>query len=145
MRPGSGEGGVSSVVTGMSPGSSKRWGGGEATVGISGESPAALMDHPMMGPTEQGQIGQVGPGGSSRRAVTSRTGSVPAICDGQSLEPQPVQAVQQLAQGQGLFGHHRIGQPVEVVAASWSMPAATVASPSGRGGRSVECVFGSMG
>jgi hypothetical protein len=59
---GSGEGGVSSVVTGMSPGSSKRWGGGEATVGISGESPAALMDHPMMGPTEQGQIGQVGPG-----------------------------------------------------------------------------------
>jgi hypothetical protein len=49
-------------VTGMSPGSSMRWGGGEATVGISGESPAALMDHPMMGPTEQGQIGQVGRG-----------------------------------------------------------------------------------
>jgi hypothetical protein len=41
-------------------GSSMRWGGGEAAVGVAVKSPAALMDRPVVGPAHQGQIGQVG-------------------------------------------------------------------------------------
>ena len=44
----------------MSPVSSVRWGGGEAPVGAAGQSPAALMDGPMMGSAQHGQIGQIG-------------------------------------------------------------------------------------
>jgi hypothetical protein len=36
------------------------WGGGQLSVRLSLESPAALMDRPMMGPAQQDQIGQVG-------------------------------------------------------------------------------------
>jgi hypothetical protein len=36
------------------------WHGGQAAVGVSLESPAALMDRPMMSPTHQGQSGQIG-------------------------------------------------------------------------------------
>ena len=39
---------------------SMRWGGDQAAVGVAGQPPAALMDRPMMGPTHQGQVGQVG-------------------------------------------------------------------------------------
>jgi hypothetical protein len=35
-------------------------GGGEVAVGLAGQGPAAVMDHPMMGPAHQGQVGQVG-------------------------------------------------------------------------------------
>jgi hypothetical protein len=47
----------------MSPvgrGSSMRWGGGEVAIGATGQLPTALMHRPMMCPTYQGQIGQVG-------------------------------------------------------------------------------------
>src|SRR5215213_135041 len=36
------------------------WGGGELAVGAADEPPAALMDGPMMGPADQGQVVQVG-------------------------------------------------------------------------------------
>src|SRR5215211_4376741 len=36
------------------------WGGGQPSVGLVLESPAALVDRPMMGPAHQGQVVQVG-------------------------------------------------------------------------------------
>jgi hypothetical protein len=41
-------------------GSSMRWGGGQPTVGVAGQSPAALMDRPMVSPAHQGQVLKVG-------------------------------------------------------------------------------------
>ena len=40
--------------------SSMRWGGGQPAVGVSVQPPAALMHSAMMGPADQGQVGQVG-------------------------------------------------------------------------------------
>jgi hypothetical protein len=40
--------------------SSLGWGGGVPAVGAAGQLPAALMDVPVMGSAEQGQVGQVG-------------------------------------------------------------------------------------
>src|SRR5215213_7287521 len=40
--------------------SSMWWGGGELSVGAADEPPAAVMDGPMMGPADQGQVVQVG-------------------------------------------------------------------------------------
>jgi hypothetical protein len=36
------------------------WGGGQPPIRSAGQLPAALMDRPMMGPADQGQVGQVG-------------------------------------------------------------------------------------
>ena len=36
------------------------WGGGELAVGSADEPPAARVDGPVMGPADQGQVGQVG-------------------------------------------------------------------------------------
>src|SRR5829696_5692011 len=43
-----------------SPGSSIRWGGAEPPVRAADEPPAAPMDGPMMGPTDQREVVQVG-------------------------------------------------------------------------------------
>ena len=62
----------------MSPGggmSPVRWGGGELTVGAAGEPPAALMDRPMVGPAQQGQIGQIG--GAAVQPVAQMMGLAP--------------------------------------------------------------------
>jgi hypothetical protein len=59
-RPGLGLGGLSSVVANMAPGSPIRWGGGEPPIRRAGQLPAGFVDGPMMGPTEQGQVGEVG-------------------------------------------------------------------------------------
>jgi hypothetical protein len=40
--------------------SSVGWGGGQLAVGAADQPPAALMHSAMVGPAEQGQIGQVG-------------------------------------------------------------------------------------
>src|SRR5215216_4006802 len=55
---GSGDGAMSLV--GAVSVLSMRWMGGQATVGAAGQPPAALVDRPMMGPAQQGQVGQVG-------------------------------------------------------------------------------------
>ena len=39
--------------------SSVGWGGGQLAVGLAGQPPAPLMDRAMMGPAQQGQIGQI--------------------------------------------------------------------------------------
>ena len=44
----------------MAPGSPIRWGGGEPPIRRAGQLPAGFVDGPMMGPTEQGQVGEVG-------------------------------------------------------------------------------------
>ena len=52
-----------------------RWGGGEAPVGVAVQPPAALMHRAMMGPAEQGQIGQVG--GATMEPVPEMMGFAP--------------------------------------------------------------------
>ena len=36
------------------------WGGGQPAIRLADQLPAALMGRPMMGPADQGQVGQVG-------------------------------------------------------------------------------------
>ena len=48
---------MSSVMGAMG---SVGWGGGHLAVGLAGQPPAALMDRAVMGPTQQGQVGQIG-------------------------------------------------------------------------------------
>src|SRR5829696_1090992 len=75
--------------------SSIRWGGAEPPVRAADESPAALMDGPMMGPTDQGQVVQVG--GATIQPMPHMMGLTPgqgtatagedtaAVADGQGL------------------------------------------------------------
>ena len=49
--------------------------GGQAAVGAAGESPAALMHRPMMGPTDQGQVIEVG--GAALEPVAQMMGLIP--------------------------------------------------------------------
>ena len=44
----------------VSPVVSIRWGGGQLAVGSAGQLPAALVERPVVGPADQGQVGQVG-------------------------------------------------------------------------------------
>ena len=62
----------------MSPGggmSPMRWGGGPAAIRVAGQLPAALMDRPMMGSAQQGQIGQVG--GAAMQPMPQMVGVAP--------------------------------------------------------------------
>jgi hypothetical protein len=59
LLAGSDRRGVWCVVAGMSSMPSMRRDRGDAAVGSSGQAPAAFMDRPMMGPTQQGQIRQI--------------------------------------------------------------------------------------
>jgi hypothetical protein len=36
------------------------WGGGQPAIRVAGQPPAALVDRPVVGPADQGQIGQIG-------------------------------------------------------------------------------------
>src|SRR5829696_7174975 len=51
------------------------WGGGEAPVGSAGELPAVVVDGPMMGSADQGQVGQVG--GAAVQPVPDMVGFAP--------------------------------------------------------------------
>jgi hypothetical protein len=56
-------------------GSSMRWGGGQPAIGVAGQSPAALMDRPVVGPAQQRQVGQVG--GAAVQPVDQMMGLTP--------------------------------------------------------------------
>jgi hypothetical protein len=81
---GSGRGAVSSVG----------WGGGEGAVGGAGEWPAALVDRPMVGPAQQGQVGQVG------RAAVQPVAQVVGLAPGQGPAAAG-EATAAVADGQG--------------------------------------------
>jgi hypothetical protein len=67
---------VGSGGAGLSPvGSAVGWGGGEAAVGLSGESPAALMHGAVVGSAQQGEVGQVG--GAAMEPVPQMMGFAP--------------------------------------------------------------------
>ena len=51
------------------------WGGGQPAVGVAGQPPAALMDRPMVGSAQQGQVGQVG--GAAVEPVAQMVGLAP--------------------------------------------------------------------
>jgi hypothetical protein len=57
----------------MSP---RRWGGGEAASRPAGQPPAPLVHGPMVGPAQQGQVGQVG--GAAVEPVAQMVGLTPA-------------------------------------------------------------------
>src|SRR5687767_14813843 len=65
------------------------WGGGEVAVGAAGQLPAALVDRPVVGPADQGQVGQVG-----------------------GAAVQPVQEMMAFAPGQGPV---TVGEPTAAV------------------------------
>ena len=54
-----------------------RWDGGELSVGMAGQLPAALMDRSMVGSAEQGQVGQIG------RAAMEPVAQVVGLAPGQ--------------------------------------------------------------
>jgi hypothetical protein len=51
------------------------WGGGQPPVGRAGELPAALVDRPVVGPAQQGQVGKVG--GAAVQPVAQVVGFAP--------------------------------------------------------------------
>ena len=51
------------------------WGGGEATVGAARQPPATFVDRSMMGPAQQGQVGQIG--GAAMEPVPQMMGLTP--------------------------------------------------------------------
>ena len=59
------------------PVSSVWWGGGELAVGPADEPPAALVDRPMMGPADQGEVVQI------RRPAGQPVPDVMALAPGQ--------------------------------------------------------------
>jgi hypothetical protein len=79
----------------------------------------------------------------------ARSASAPAappVHGGQSLEPLAVQAVQEPPQLKDLLGHLRVRELVWVVGEELVDVGGQGGQPVGRrGGRSVDCVFGSMG
>jgi hypothetical protein len=84
---GSGGGGCSLV-------GSMRWGGGELAVGVALQPPAALVDGPVVGPAQQGQVGQVG--GAAVPPVAQLMGLIPGQGPGAAGEPTAA-----VAHGQG--------------------------------------------
>jgi hypothetical protein len=75
--------------------SSLGWGGGEPPVGAAGQLPAAFVDRPVMGPAQQGEVGEVG--GAAVDPVAQVVGVAPgqgpvtvgedtaAVADGQGV------------------------------------------------------------
>jgi hypothetical protein len=62
-----------------------RWGGGEPAVGlVAGQPPAALVDRPVMGPAQQGQVGEVG--GAAVQPVAQMVGFAPGQGTGTTRE-----------------------------------------------------------
>ena len=55
--------------------SSMRWGGDQVAVGVAVKPPAALVHGPVMGPAQQGQVGQVG--GAAMDPVAQMMGLAP--------------------------------------------------------------------
>ena len=132
-----------------------RWGGGQLAIRAAGQLPAALMDRPMMGSAQQGQIGQVG--GAAMEPVAHMVGFAPgqgplavgedtaAVADGQGGalggldDPGGPPDLQRLGggatQGRGQLPSWRLGAarsspsvPLRVVGFGWCL-AAGVAWP----------------
>ena len=85
------------------------WGGGEAAVGVAVKPPAALMDGPMMGSADQGQIVQVG------RAAMEPVDQMVGLAPGRG----PLAAGHRTAavphhQGGPLGGRHHPGGPADL-------------------------------
>src|SRR5215204_4998241 len=68
----------------QSRGSSIRWSRSEAAVGSAGELPAAVVDGPMMGPADQGQVVQVG--GAAIQPMPHMMGLTPGQGTGTAVE-----------------------------------------------------------
>ncbi len=87
-----------------------RWGGGEPAVGlVAGQPPAALMDRPVVGSAQQGQVGQVG--GAPVEPVAQMMGLAPGQGTGTTREDAAA-----VAHGQGgaLGGGDDPAGPAEV-------------------------------
>jgi hypothetical protein len=89
--------------------SSMWWGGGELSVGAADEPPAAVMDGPMMGPADQGQVVQVG--GATLQPMPDVMGFTPGQRPATAGEDTTT-----VADGQGLAlgGGDDSGGPAEV-------------------------------
>ena len=96
----------SSVGVGMSSGLSMRWAGGQAPIRAADEPPAALMDRPMVGPAQQGQVLEVG--GAAVQPVPQMMGLTPG--QRPSTAGKPTAAVAD-GQGEALGGGDDPGGP----------------------------------
>src|SRR5829696_4208614 len=101
---------VGSGGAGMAPvGSAVGWGGGQPAIRLAGQPLAALMDRAVVGPAQQGQVGQVG--GAAMEPVPQMVGVAPGqgpFTVGEDTAPVPH------GQGGALAGLDDPGGPADL-------------------------------
>ena len=90
------------------------WAGGQAAVRVTGQPPAALVDRPVMGPAQQGQVLEVG--GAAMEPMSEMVGFAPG--QGPVAAGEHTAAV---AHGQGgaLGGGHDPAGPADLQRLGW--------------------------